>query len=431
MSVGEGIRLAFRSIASNKMRAFLTMLGIIIGISAVIMITTIGATISTTINNAMRSLGNTSLAYCYITNRDLENPTDRTITFDMLQRYRQEFSDRVDAVEVESYLGDATVAGVKEDQTCTVIASTPGYLTVNTYEMVAGRDLSNTDVDEERPTALISDTFAVAVFGEGANPLGQSFTMTLQDGSAAKAYVVGVYHQRPNGMFGSGSNPYVIIPITSAADFMSQTTGSYGYTDFTEFYNFTILVNASADPNAVASETKEWFDANYFENTNTTLDTYTMASQLSSINQVISVITIAVSIIAGISLIVGGVGVMNIMLVSVAERTREIGIRKALGAKNGSIRLQFLLEAVVLCVIGGLIGIGLGILMGYALGGLSGIALEQYASEISSLVSLQVTPSFTAIIVSFLFSAAIGIVFGYYPANRAAKMSPIDALRYE
>lgn len=156
-----------------------------------------------------------------------------------------------------------------------------------------------------------------------------------------------------------------------------------------------------------------------------------MASQLEEIHRVLQIVTIAISVIAGISLLVGGVGVMNIMLVSVVERTREIGIRKAVGAKSGSIRMQFLIESVVICLIGGLIGILFGVLNGYLFSGIGATLLSSSAPELANLLEITVTPSVSAMLISFGFCALIGILFGLYPANRAAKMSPIDALRYE
>ena len=156
-----------------------------------------------------------------------------------------------------------------------------------------------------------------------------------------------------------------------------------------------------------------------------------MASDLGMINTVINVITIAVSGIAAISLIVGGVGVMNIMLVSITERTREIGIRMALGAKRSTIRMQFVIEAIVLCIIGGLIGIALGILNGFLLGKAAEFLIQNMYSEYSSYIIMSVHPSVKAILLSLFFSMLTGVFFGYYPANKASKMEVIDALRYE
>jgi putative ABC transport system permease protein len=149
------------------------------------------------------------------------------------------------------------------------------------------------------------------------------------------------------------------------------------------------------------------------------------------INKVLGIITIAISVIAAISLIVGGVGVMNIMLVSIVERTKEIGIRKALGAQNSSIRLQFVTESIIICLIGGIIGIITGILNGVIIGKAASVLVEQIYTDYKDLITVSVSPSLSAIIIAVVFSMLTGIFFGYYPANKAAKMNPIDALRYE
>ena len=186
------------------------------------------------------------------------------------------------------------------------------------------------------------------------------------------------------------------------------------------------------DATQLSKDMAAYFDTKYFSDTgNFELQSYDMASELGQIDQVLNVLTIAISVIAAISLIVGGVGVMNIMLVSVVERTREIGIRKALGAKNKSIRRQFMTEAVVICLMGGVIGILIGVLNGFILAKVAGVLVTNYQPDLSGMLNITVSPSVSAIVISVVFSLLIGIIFGYYPAKRAANMSPIDALRYE
>jgi len=169
----------------------------------------------------------------------------------------------------------------------------------------------------------------------------------------------------------------------------------------------------------------------YANNKNFHVSAYNMASDLGMINTVLNVITIAVSGIAAISLIVGGVGVMNIMLVSITERTREIGVRMALGAKRRTIRMQFVIEAIMLCLIGGIIGILIGIGIGALLGKVAGFVIQNMYSQYANYIIMSVHPSATAILLSLFFSMLTGVFFGYYPANKASKMEVIDALRYE
>lgn len=176
------------------------------------------------------------------------------------------------------------------------------------------------------------------------------------------------------------------------------------------------MTSTDTDSTEFLEKVENFFEQYYAKNENYQISAYSMESIISSMTDMLSTISLAIAIIAGISLLVGGIGVMNIMLVSITERTREIGTRKALGATSGSIRLQFIMESVVICLIGGFIGIVLGITLGAVAAGFMGYAAS---------------PSVTGIIFSVSFSILIGIFFGYYPANKAAKMNPIEALRYE
>ena len=248
-----------------------------------------------------------------------------------------------------------------------------------------------------------------------------------------KLYVVGVYHYDQKRMnFGTASKATkdiatpLLIPYTYAVDYM----GMYGE-EKGESY-FQILTSEKEDATALGEATTDFFNNRFFANNeNFHFESYALASQMNEINNVLLVLTLAVSLIAGISLLVGGVGVMNIMLISVVERTREIGLRKALGAKNRNIRLQFLVESVVLCLIGGILGILIGLGSGMVLFHVATALVASYAPEIADYLVVTVKPSIAAILISVGFSAMTGIVFGYYPANRAAQLKPIDALRYE
>lgn len=196
------------------------------------------------------------------------------------------------------------------------------------------------------------------------------------------------------------------IPLITANN--QNKTEGYQY--------FSVVTKVGVDSVEFAKEIERFFEGYYRNNQNFGVAAFSMESMISAMTDMLGTITLAISVVAGIALLVGGIGVMNIMLVSITERTREIGTRKALGANNASIRVQFIVEAIIICLIGGIIGIILGLMMG------------TFASK---LLGYPAIPSVKSIVISITFSMAIGVFFGYYPANKAAKMNPIDALRYE
>ena len=192
---------------------------------------------------------------------------------------------------------------------------------------------------------------------------------------------------------------------------------AFNYEHSESYYQYVqVTTESGVDADLLASKIENFFEPYYRNNRTSELNAITVGSMVSMLTDMLSTITLAISIVAGIALVVGGIGVMNIMLVSITERTKEIGTRKALGAKNSSIRIQFIVEAVIICLIGGAIGVVVGI---------GGGVLA------SNLLGYPARPSIPGIIISLIFSMAIGVFFGYYPANKAAKMNPIDALRYE
>ena len=441
MNLFECIRLALDSIKANKLRSVLTMLGIIIGISSVITITTIGNSLQKTISSTLTSLGGTNLITAYVnavipddvdydTWEYPDMTTDDMLQYEDLMAYKEAFGDKVKSVVANIGLGSGTVDGAEAVNVDTM-GTTPGMLDANKLTLLEGRDISEKDNEQEKATAVVSDLF-VKYACDGNSPIGKQISISLSDGSVLKVYVVGVY-QYDKVKLGGGNTKVaekdistpVYIPFTYAADQSDDPA-------MAAIQYFNVLAGEGTDPTQLAQDTTSYFaEHKYKEDTAWEVQCYDMASELGVINTVLKVITIAISVIAAISLIVGGVGVMNIMLVSVVERTREIGIRKALGAKNRGIHLQFLTESVVICLIGGLIGILLGIFNGFLLSKVAVMLINNFASDIGSMLTVSVSPSLTAIIVSVIFSMLTGLVFGSYPAKRAARMSPIDALRYE
>ena len=246
--------------------------------------------------------------------------------------------------------------------------------------------------------------------GENENALWQKISLNI-NGNYQDFYIVGVYQYESEGTVSDSSedvttNAY--IPLTTAKEIMHSDDG---------YTQFTIVTDTSVSSvSNFADQIETFFAPYYMSNDDYEIATSTMESMTESMSEMIQTVSLAISLIAGISLLVGGIGVMNIMLVSITERTREIGTRKALGATNGSIRLQFIIESMVLCLVGGCLGIVLGLILG---------------SVAASVLGYSATAPVAAIMVAVLFSMIVGIFFGYYPANKAARLDPIEALRYE
>lgn len=445
MNLLESIRLALASISINKLRSFLTMLGIIIGISAVITITTIGNSLKQTIASTMNELGGSNLLYGYVDAVYPESDEDWDtfvypdmeeedyITDDMIKRYKEAFPDEIKAVIVQNYLSAGSFKEGKRYANLEMMGTSSGYIDSLGLDIVRGRDLTDKDYEQKRHSAIVSDLFVKYACKEDEDPIGKEITVSTEDGAGYNFVIVGVYHYDSRIFENMGSDAakvserdkstYLFIPASTANQLSDNPTVGYE--------SLQILSTDTADPTLLSQKTNAFFADLYADNEDFQFTCQDMASQLKTINTVLDILTVAISIIAAISLIVGGVGVMNIMLVSIMERTKEIGIRKALGAKNSNIRMQFLTEAVIICLIGGVIGIVIGITNGFLLGFAAKTIGQSMAADYMSLLTITIRPSITAILIAVIFSMLTGIVFGSYPAGRAAKMSPIDALRYE
>ena len=437
----ENIKEAVTSIFSNKMRSILTMLGIIIGISAVITITTIGSSIQTTLTSTLNSLGGNT-AQVYVSARYPDNDEDWAtweypdmeasdyVTQEMINELMETYPDELNGVVANEYLGDGQVRQDKEMYAnVSVQGVTPEYVDFTKLKILSGRNLTAEDGNGRKNVCLVADTMAAQYFG-GDNPIGQQIAYTGSDGSIYNFTIVGVYEYNV-ALFGKvdvsvpekdrSTNLY--IPVQTCLKLQGKNQTGYE--------SFNLVVNPLADINQANADVESFFEEKYADNKNFEVSTYNMSSDLGMINTVINVITIAVSGIALISLIVGGVGVMNIMLVSITERTREIGVRMALGAKRSTIRMQFVIEAIVLCIFGGIIGILIGVLNGFLLGKVAEFVIQNMYSDYAGYIIMSVRPSVQAILLSLFFSMLTGVFFGYYPANKASKMEVIDALRYE
>jgi len=418
----ENIKLAIEGLKSNKMRSLLTMLGIIIGIGSVIAIVTVGNSMTDSVSASMQSLGATNIMVNVqeMDQEDERGPTTNTssidesdlITDEMIDKYLEIYGDNIEAISLSSSGGSGKAKEGRLYANVTLTGVNEGYVTANNINMTSGRFVKEGDIKSNRYVAVVSDKLVNNMFSPNEDPLGQEIKVTMDD-SIQTFTIVGVYKYEQTMLMGGSSSSEkdirtdLYIPITTCKKLASEDKG-YQY--------LTVMLTTDADSEKAVNDTKDFFNTYYKNSTKYEIDVMSMESMMSSVTSMMSTISIAVAVIAGISLIVGGVGVMNIMLVSVTERTREIGTRKALGARNASIRVQFVVEAIIICGIGGLIGIAAGITLGY-LG--------------STLLGFPGFPSIAIIVIAVLFSMLIGVFFGYYPANKAARLDPIEALRYE
>lgn len=419
MNLVENIKLALASLKSNKMRAVLTMLGIIIGISSIIMITTLGNIMQKSITDTINSQGGSNLVGFQISMKP-DAPrnyvmTEDFITDEMIQNISEHFDDDIKAIAIQTGYENGKTRHHREDLDLSVYAVNYGYIYTQSYEMIAGRYINEKDVTRKLNVCVISDKQAEKLYGSVKSALGQTLNVKML-GSSYDFTIVGVYEYKMTAMMsamvnmtGEDWNNEVYIPYSTLDKF---------YNEFESvFYYYYVIVNDGVDPSAFCDEVTNYMNNRWYRNNDSVeIMSQTMESQMEMINQVLGIVSMVIAIIAGVSLVVGGIGVMNIMLVSVTERTREIGVRKALGAPNSAIRSQFIIESIIICMIGGFIGIIGGIL----LGNIAGL-----------IVGTVAPPSVGAMVLAVSFSMAIGIFFGYYPANRAAKLDPIEALRYE
>ncbi len=422
MQLFDNIRLAFGSLWANKLRALLTMLGIIIGIGSVIAIVTLGDSLTGSITDSLQSFGinNITVSLQQKSEDDetsggavrmfgLANPSSEDLFTDaMIEEFRTAYPEQIYAIALDQSLGSGQVQQGDTTVQVTAMGVNEEYALANDLNLLHGRFIK--DSDGERQIAVVSDVFCESVFGtSGASVLGQEFELTV-NGQLLKFYVAGVYEYDDDGFVSmTGADPVteLYLPLETAQKLNGGETG---------YQSFTVVASTGTDTTAFLEQVESFFASFYTRNESYTATASSMESMLEEMTSMLNTVKLAISAIAAISLLVGGIGVMNIMLVSITERTREIGTRKALGAPGFAIRMQFITEAVVICLVGGALGVALGVGLGAAGAGLLGYAAK---------------PSLSAIGLAVGFSMLIGVFFGYYPAGKAAKMDPIEALRYE
>jgi putative ABC transport system permease protein len=392
MNILQAIKMSLKSIASNKMRSFLTMLGIIIGVAAVIIMVSLVQSATAQITAQMESLG-TNLITAMITGRD----SSRSLSMSDMQKLVDNNPDYFVSV-APSITGNPTIKVGTENDVTSLVGTNQHYSTINNAEVEYGRFITEHDCNTRGKTVVIGK-YIQNHFFPYENPVGHSMKISGQVFT-----VVGVLKPKTTTIAQSSMDDRVIIPYTTAQRLLQNAI----------IRNFSFQA-VSAEVAEKASDKLEELMLKLLGSTSAYM-VINQAEMLESLASITGTMSLMLGGIAGISLLVGGIGIMNIMLVSVTERTREIGIRKAIGARRRSILTQFLIESIVVSLMGGFIGI----LLGIAGTGILGKAMD-----------IETSVSFAVIVLSTGFSVGIGIFFGWYPANKASKLNPIDALRFE
>ncbi len=395
MNIGMAFKMAINSVMSSKIRSFLTMLGIIIGVASVIVLVNLVTASTLSMRSQLESMG-TNLIQVSISRGGWGQT--RSVSLDDIEELAEENSDLFEAVTpLVSGMGvikygtnnvSSSLTGVSED-----------YLSIRSREVVDGRFITETDCENRSNVVVIGEYIRQELFG-GEDPVGQTVKINNE-----KFTVVGLLDKKSSNASAGSDDDIIILPYTRATRLLRNAN-----------INSFMVSAVSSDYMSEATEAIEDFLYKKFKND----DYYSVlntAELIDTIDDALGTMSLLMAGIAGISLLVGGIGIMNIMLVTVSERTREIGIRKSIGAKRKSIITQFLIESAVISCMGGVIGIGVGVTGSY------------FVCKALSMDAVPINEQATVILGSFAFSALIGIFFGLYPANKAAKLNPIDALR--
>ncbi|MGB3715388.1 MAG: ABC transporter permease [Candidatus Promineifilaceae bacterium] len=413
MNLAENIRLSIRALAANKLRAVLTMLGIIIGVAAVITLLSVGKGVESFVVSEFEDLGNNLL---FVFPGQLEpgqgppRPGGSGLTNDDVSALSDPF--RVPDVigVVPEYDRVATVTRGRHETRTTIAGTSSNFPAVRNFYPVAGDFFSEQHMSGNARVAVLGQSVYEDLFPDGELPIDQTIKINNTNFT-----VIGLMEEKGGSGFNDQDN-LVLIPLSTAQRrlFPSRRLDGKFRVDFI----YAQAISDERQDMAIAQIELTLRDSHNIdfqgENDFTVLSQTELVGAFSQITQIL---TAFLGLIAGISLLVGGIGIMNIMLVSVRERTREIGLRKAVGAKRRDILWQFLVEAMVLATMGGLIGLAIG------------AAASLFISQLSD--SLQPTVAWDSVVLAIAFSAAVGLFFGIYPASRAASLNPIDALRYE
>lgn len=380
------IKMAFKNIKANKLRSALTMLGLIIGIASVIVLVGIGSGATSNITDSVQSLGTDILTVSV-------NSSDSSFEYDELN----EFTEILNVESIAPYKNiSATVSrGTTVASSGTILATNGNYLNITNITLYNGRTISEIDIENSSKVCILGNSIATTLFNL-SNPVGQEIKL---DGDIYT--VIGVLNEQGTTL-GNNVDNMILLPITTAKYFDEDLSINSLYVQVED----DSLIETTQSLLEIYIRDKLLISTDYFS-------VSSQDSMLDTMSSISDTLSLLLGGIASISLIVGGIGVMNVMLVSVTERTKEIGIRKSLGAKRTDILLQFLIEALVLSLLGGLIGVLFGLVIG----------------NVVEYFGLAFAASIGIIIIAFGSSAFIGVVFGIFPAYRAASLKPIDALR--
>ncbi len=400
----ETVRLAVQAIFRNALRSFLTVLGIVIGVGAVIAMVTVGQGSTEQVTADVEKLGTNMLMVMPGQDAMEGGPVGTAIQlFDI--RMNDLLEEELSVIDVSAPLsmGRARAVFGNENRRTDVVGTDNRYFTAAQWEVERGRLFDVTELQSGKPVCVIGETVREDLFGT-SDPVGEE--IRIQNLSCE---VIGLLKSKGASTFGSDQDDFVIMPIRT---FQRRIAGN------TDVSMFIVSVRDGVDTERAKTQVEAVMrDIRRIgrgeEDDFTVMDMKQLATMLSGIT---GILTGLLSAVAAVSLLVGGIGIMNIMLVSVTERTREIGIRLAIGAQAWQVLLQFLVEAIILSLFGGLIGIVIGLGMGL-LG--------------ANMLSIPFRPDPQIVLLAFAFSAAVGVIFGFFPARRAARLNPIDALRRE
>jgi len=415
MNLFEALRMAANGLLSNRLRSALTMLGILIGVTAVILLVAVGNGASVQINNQIQSLG-ANVIYVYPSNAKGTGGvsqgfgTGQTLTqsdVDAINAGRQD-PDVVAAIPITQTGGQITYAS--QNFFAPTIGTTTQFPQVRDYQLAEGSFFTEDDLNARHRVVVLGQTVVDNLFGS-ADPVGQTIKISRQS-----FRVIGVFAAKGGTGFGSQDN-VIVAPITTVWAYLTGARGKVISQIVASASSAGTVTQAETEITTILLQQHGISDVSQAD--------FQLQSQQDILNQATSIataLTLVLGAIAGISLVVGGIGIMNIMLVTVTERTREIGIRKAIGARRRDILVQFLIEAMVLSGLGGALGIAVGALLAREAPSIPAIASSSFPTPV-------VSPS--SVVLAFCVSVAIGLFFGIYPANRAARLHPIEALRYE